>query len=239
MSQNNVTWISTIDAGKYNWSYRHSIDTWNNLPGNKKLFLDGDADVIPEIEKHDFWSIVNKDNSWWLKEWRPNKAHRFWFKGHTIYHALKEKYSRYVVWIDADVLVKKEIPEDMINTDGYPFAMMEFKHSLYPEGHLLGKAIESGLQIFDTFHPDIDNIREDYYSYWETGKIFELYRPYDGWVSTAISKKYNFLNLVKHTHEKRFVGENTFIYTDFSDYLIHFLGKGNKEEIKKYKDSVQ
>jgi hypothetical protein len=236
MFQDNITWISTIDADKYNAHYRNAIDTWHLLPGRKILFLDGESEVIPEIEVIDFWKTIDKDLSIWLSKPRPKKAHRFWFKGHTIYHALKEKYSKYVIWLDADVLVEKSPTIEMLDIGNYPFAMMEFKHSLYPEGHLLGRAIESGLQIFNTSHSDIDKIRDDYYNYWESGEIFDLYKPYDGWVSTAISKKYNFLNLVNVTHEKRFVGENTFKYTKFKDYMIHFLGKHNKEEIKKYKD---
>ena len=237
MFQSDITWISTIDAGKYDAYYCNAINTWNLLPGRKILFLDGSAEVIPDIEVIDFWQTIDKNSSNWLSETRPKKAHRFWFKGHTIYHSLKEKYSKYIIWIDADVLVEKSPSIEMLEIGNFPFAMMEFKHSLYPEGHLLGRAIESGLQIFNILHPDIDKIRDEYYDYWESGKIFDLYRPYDGWVSTAISKKYNFLNLVNVDHEKRFVGENTFKYTKFKDYMIHFLGKHNKEEIKKYKDS--
>jgi hypothetical protein len=237
---NNITWVSTIDAGKYNETYRYAIDTWNQLPGRKILFLDGTAEVIPEVEVIDFWSTVDKSKSKWLTQAKPSKkAHRFWFKGHTLYHALKQKYSKYVIWIDADVFVKDSIPKELLEIKNFPFAMMEFKHSLYPEGHLLGRAVESGLQIFDTEHPDIDQITEDYYSYWENGTIFDLYKPYDGWVSTAISEKYNFLNLVNIAHDKRYVGENTFLYTDFKDYLIHFLGKDNKTEIKKYKEITE
>ena len=236
MSPNDVTWVSTIDSAKYNASYKDSIDTWNLLPGRKILFLDGEADVIPEIEVVEFWSTVNKESSKWLSESRPKKANRFWYKGHTIYYALKEKYSKFVIWIDADVLVKQPLPLDLLEIQEV-VAMMEFKHSLYPDGHLLGRAIESGLQIFNTEHPDIDKLREDYYDYWESGKILQLYRPFDGWVSTEISKQYEFLNLVDVSHENRFVGENTFLYTRFKDYLIHFLGKHNKQEIKKYKEA--
>jgi hypothetical protein len=237
MSPDDITWVSTIDAEKYDAFYRNAIDTWHQLPGKKILYMDGVSSVIPDIEVIDFWSTVDRTKSAWLSDSRPKKAHRFWFKGHTVYHALKEKYSKYVIWLDADVLVEKPPTLEMLDIGDYPFAMMEFKHSLYPEGHLLGKAIESGLQIFNLHHNDIDTIRDEYYNYWESGKIFELYRPYDGWVSTEISKKYKFLNLVNATHEKRFVGENTFLYTKFKDYLIHFLGKHNKAEIKKYRDS--
>lgn len=236
MSPDDITWVSTISSEKYYESYKDSIDTWSILPGRKILFLDGIAEVIPEIEAIDFWSTVDHNSSKWLSKSRPKKANRFWFKGHTIYHALKEKYSKFVIWIDADVLVKKTPPLDLLDIKDYVVAMMEFKHSLYPEGHLLGKAIESGLQIFNTEHRDLDKLREEYYDYWESEKIFNLYRPFDGWVSTEISKKYNFLNLVDCEHEKRFVGENTFLYTEFKDYFIHFLGKHNKQEIKKFKE---
>lgn len=234
MCPEQITWVSTIDAARYNWAYRYAIDSWHLLPGRRILFLDGEATVRPEIETQDFWLTVDRDKSHWLQQPRPKKAHRFWFKGHTIYHALKQKFTRYVVWIDADVLVTKSMPAGMITTDGYAFAMMEFKHSLFPEGHSWGRAIESGFQIFDTEHYQIDAIAEEYYAFWETGKIFELFRPYDSWVSTAVSKQHSFLNLVKYNNEKRFIGENTFLYTDFADYMIHFLGKGNKEQIKNY-----
>lgn len=186
------------------------------------MFAEGEFSTVPEVELVNFDSIVF-ENCKWLSKKRPNKATRFWFKAMTIYNALKEKYSRYIIWIDADVMVK-ESPIMQIDLRDKPFAAMHFING----GVNATPGIESGLMIFDTEHPDIDQLAEEYISFWEEEKLFELRRPYDTCVIDEIAEKYGFLNMVPPNTKKLIPGSNSFEYTELDKYLIHYIGKDNK-----------
>lgn len=221
LNENSITWISTISELRYP-AYSRCINTWNKLPGRKIMFAEGKFSTIPEIEMTDFESIVFENCRWRSKK-RPNKATRFWFKAMTIYNSLKKKYSRYIIWIDADVMVL-ETPILNLDLKDKPFAAMHFING----GIEATPGIESGLMIFDTQHPDIDLLADEYISYWEEEKLFELRRPYDTCVIDEIAKKYSFLNLVPENTKKLIHGSNSFAYTDLDKYLLHYIGKKNK-----------
>jgi hypothetical protein len=222
MNEKETVWVSTISESRYP-TYAPCINTWDKLPGRKIMFAEGSFSPIDAVEVVDFKDIVF-DNCKWLSKKRPNKATRFWFKAMTIYHALKEKYSRYIVWIDADVMVI-ESPVLDVDLQGNPFAAMHFVNG----GVGATPGIESGLMIFDTEHPEIDILAEEYISFWEEEKLFDLRRPYDTCVIDEIAQKYGFLNLVPENTKKLVPGSNSFEYTELAKYLIHHIGKDNKE----------
>lgn len=225
LNASDITWVSTISQSRYP-AYSSCINTWDKLPGRKIMFTEGNFTPIDAVEVVDFNDIIFDDCKWLSKK-RPNKATRFWFKGMTIYNALKKKYSRYVIWIDADVMVL-ETPKLNLDLQDRPFAAMHFING----GINATPGIESGLMIFDTEHPDIDSLAEEYISYWEEEKLFDLRRPYDTCVIDEIAKKYGFLNLVPANTKKLIPGSNSFEYTDLAKYLIHYIGKNNKDENK-------
>ena len=224
LNENDITWVSTISESRYP-AYSSCINTWNKLPGRKIMFAEGDFKTIDSIDLINFKDIIFNDCRWLSKK-RPYKATRFWFKGMTIYNALKKKYSRYIIWIDADVMVL-ETPILNIDLQNNPFAAMHFING----GYGATPGIESGLMIFDTSHPSIDSLAEDYISFWEEEKLFSLRRPYDSCVIDEIAKTYGFLNLVPENTKKLMPGSNSFEYTNLAKYLIHYIGKNNKEII--------
>lgn len=188
------------------------------------MFAEGSFKPIDDVEVVDFKDIVF-DECKWLSKKRPSKATRFWFKAMTIYHALREKYSRYIIWVDADVMVVESLVLD-IDLQGNPFAAMHFSNG----GVGATPGIESGLMIFDTEHPMIDLLAEEYISFWEEEKLFGLRRPYDTCVIDEIAQTYGFLNLVPANTKKLVPGSNSFEYTELAKYLIHYIGKNNKDE---------
>jgi len=228
LKENDITWISSISSSKIN-SYSACIETWHLLKGRKILFLEGDSNYkFPDVDIVNFEKILDRNNCNWIKKKRPFKAYRFWFKGYSIYYAVKNKISKYVCWIDADV---KALTEVSINLDlkNYPFAAMEFENGK----HGGTRGIESGLIVFDTSHPKIDQLIKDYINFWEDETIFDLVRPYDACVLDEIGEKYNFLNLCPVTAKKELMGEDSFKYTDFKNKLYHYIGKSNKKIISE------
>lgn len=223
----NITWISSISSIRFP-TYRAAIKTWKDLPGNKVLLMDGDQEQIPGINVVDFWSVIDK-NCNWLKEIRFTKAHRFWFKGSSLYYALKNFKSDYVIWIDADVFVKKTIDKEFLDIGEHLFSTMYFKSNNPEKPEYVA---ETGLQIFNMHHKDIQRYADEYYNFWESLEILNLYRAYDGYVTGELIPKYNFLNMVIKDHSDRKPGQNTFEFTKFQEYLIHYLGIPNKEKLQ-------
>jgi hypothetical protein len=225
ISSNDITWISSTSKDRFDAYYKYSIQTWDKLPGKKILFVSESLSKnIEDIEILNFWNIVNP-NQQWLSKSRPNKAHRFWFKGYTIYYALQKKFSKYVIWIDADVFVNKNVPIDLITTNNFALSIMDF------ESNIGTKLVETGLQIFNTEHNEINAYAKDYINYWNSEQIFNLPKPYDNYVTTDLVKNFKYNSLCTKGKIKKF-GENSFLYTNFKGYLNHFIGKGNKKKLE-------
>jgi hypothetical protein len=221
------TWISTI-SNKLFKTYEPAINTWNQLPGDKILLIDGGINYIDGVIVKDFWELIHKDYNW-LKEIRPTKASRFWFKGMTLYYALKNIKTDYVVWIDADVFVVNDIDITMLDIGNSLFSTMYFKSYISEKPDYVA---ETGLQIFNMHHKDVEKYANEYLDYWESLKILQLYRAYDGYVTGDLIPKYDFLNLVIHDDSTRKPLQNTFEFTKFSKHLIHYLGIENKRKLE-------
>jgi hypothetical protein len=221
------TWISSI-SNKLFKTYKNAIDTWYLLPGEKILLMDGGLETINEVTVKDFWNLIGRDYNW-LKEPRPTKANRFWFKGMSLYYALKNFKTDYVVWIDADVFVSSEIDIKLLDIGNNLFSTMYFKsyNSEKP-----AYVAETGLQIFNMHHKDIEKYADEYFNYWESLEILNLYRAYDGYVTGALVPKYDFKNLVVKDDSTRKPLQNTFEFTNFSNHLVHYLGIENKRKLE-------
>jgi len=203
------------------------MQSWHLIEGHKKLYLEGSCPTkLNDVEVLDYFDIVPKDCQW-IKQKQPKKANRFWFKAQTIYHAINEKPSRYVCWIDADVQALDNCVIDT-NLEGYLFSAMQFLNSGF--GAKIG--IESGLMVFDTEHELIDKFSNEFISYWETGKVFELIRPYDALVMDEMASKYGFKNMTFDNSIKAYAGEDSFKYTQYKGKLFHYIGKHNKAKIQ-------
>lgn len=220
-------WISSISDVRFE-IYRPAIETWGLLPGKKILFLDGKQQTLNNIEVIDFWSKVD-DRFQWPKEPRPTKAHRFWFKAYSLYYSLTNFKDDYVIWIDADVYANHTFDKELLDIKDHLFSTMWFKSNIKEKPEYVA---ETGLQIFNMKHVDIKKYAEEYISYWETLKLYDLYRGYDGYVTGDLIPKYDFVNLVDKDHSSRFPGQNTFEFTRFSKFLTHYLGIENKDKLK-------
>lgn len=224
----NITWISSTSLSRYNDFYKYAIDTWNYLPGNKIIFSEDEISLPKFIRCLNINDLIKDKEYRWLSKERPAKANRFWYKGLSIFYSVKHKIDEIVIWIDADIVVKKPFPISKIDTKGFPLSLMEFEHGIHKT-----RMVESGFQIFDTTHPQIQEIIDYYFNFWESEEIFNLGKPYDNYVSTEVAKKYKFNNLVNGFDTQKKFAENSFLYTDLIDYLDHYIGKGNKIKLRE------
>jgi hypothetical protein len=232
-NKENIVWISTISESLYKKHYGDAIRTWYNLPGRKIMLFDGAfPSDIPFVELVDYWKVIDKNNSWFSKK-QSKKIVRLSYKAWVIHWAIKNVNCNRLVWIDADMGVHKPVPEDLVDNSDNLWSSLKFNRTAGAPLDTNINAVETGLQIFNMNHPDIQKYADDYIDYYNSGKVYNLYRAYDNWVSSDIINYYPIDNLVLDPDVIRDVGDDTMLHTRFSGYMTHYLGKGTKEKIPK------
>ena len=226
-----IIWISTISEALYAKHYGDAIRTWHNLPGRKIVLFDGQAPVLDGIEFIDYWAAIKADQTNWFTKKRGKKAMRLSYKAWAIHWAIKNLDYDRIIFIDADISVHKPVPTELLSNQDHLWSTLSFNHSSNAEWSEYGQQVESGLQIFNCRHPDIHPYVDTYIDFYESEKVYELYRPYDNWVSRAMLDLYPMNNLVLDPTVVRAVGEDTMKFTRFNGYMTHYLGKDNKENI--------
>jgi hypothetical protein len=223
-------WISTMSEEMYNGHYGDAVRTWHNLPGRKIMFFDGTPPDLPFMEMIDYWSVIDRNNSWFSKK-RSKKIVRLSYKAWVMHWAIKNLDYDRVIWIDADVSVHKPVPEELLSNGDNLWSTMSFDFSSNPNWAQYGQQAETGLQIFNRRHPDIHRYIDEYIGYYQTERVYELPRAYDNWVSRDMMDSWPLDNLILDPSKERAAGEDTLQYTRFKGYMTHFLGKSNKENI--------
>lgn len=223
-------WISTLSEEMYHRHYGDAVKTWHNLPGKKIIFFDGAIPDLDFVEFIDYWSVIDRNNEWFSKK-QSKKIVRLSYKAWAIDWAVRNLNYDRIIFIDADITVHKPVPEELLDNGENLWSTLSFNHSSNPEWSEYGQQVESGLQIFNLKHKDIQNYINTYIDFYKSGKVYDLYRPYDNWVSRAMVDLFPLDNLVLHPDVKRSVGEDTLKFTRFSGYMTHYLGKANKENI--------
>lgn len=227
-------WISTMSEEMYNGHYGDAVQTWHNLPGHKIMFFDGTPPNLPFLEMIDYWSVIDKNNEWFSKK-QSKKIVRLSYKAWVIHWAIKNLDYDRIIFLDADVTVNAPVPVHLLDNQDNLWSTLSFNHSSNPTWNEYGQQVESGLQIFNLKHPDIQQYIDTYIDFYKSGKVYDLYRPYDNWVSRAMLDLYPMDNLVIDPSVDREVSEDTFKFTRFAGYMTHYLGKSNKENIPIHK----
>jgi hypothetical protein len=152
-----------------------------HFPGRVVAFIEQPCEAVEGVEYRDFFKIP--DFIPWLERVRRHPgsdgkgpesydfrydAQKFCRKVFAQDAAFDE--DRYVFWIDADSIIKQDIPEDFLKGlfNGSCLCYLGRKNS-YTESGFLG---------FDTLHPDFLKFRKAYYDYVFKGKIFSQLK---GW----------------------------------------------------------
>lgn len=227
-----VAWISTLNSGLFQQHYGDAVKTWGNLPGEKYMLFDGDFPNLNFITFLNYWDCIDTQKSKWFTRKIGKKALRLSYKAYAIIWALENlKNYDIVIWIDSDVSVLKSIDENLLDIGDDLWASLLFNYSPNLEFNNQGYSVESGIQIFNMTHNDIHRYKECYKDFYESGKVDFLYRPYDNWVSKEMTKQFPMKNLVYDPDVKRELEEDSLQYTRFKNYMIHYLGKGNKKNI--------
>ena len=234
-----VIWISSLSRQMYDHDYGRAVDTWYHLPGRKILLFEGDTPKLDFVEFLDYWQLIDRKSSTWLTRKISKKALRLSLKAYALHWALKNLSADRIIWIDADVQVHQSVPLELLDNGDNLWSTLMFHHSSNLSFNGLGiPLVESGLQIFNMNHPDIQAYADTYIDFFESGRALELHRPYDNWVSAAMLDLFPMDNLVHDPEVIREISEDSLKHTRFQGYMTHYLGKGNKQNIPKHTQGV-
>jgi hypothetical protein len=222
---NDIVWFTSISRSLYeNKIYGKCLDSWHLIPQRKILFSEGKLS-LPGFETIDLDHMI--DTTGFFKKKRKTVVNRFYRKALSIYWALKHVDARYVVWLDSDIEVLKAL--DVFPTFEYSYATIFYpwnNESLANPDVFYSNGVDTGIMIFDKEKID-ENFAEEYINYWHEEKILQLEKEKDTYVISDMAKKYTPSNLMKE-YLILPSASNYFDYTDFKDYLFHYIGRHNK-----------
>lgn len=125
----------------------------------------------------------------------------------------------YVFWIDADTIVKKQIPPD--------FLINQFKGSHLCFLGRQGSYTETGFIGFHTLHNDFEGFRSRYLPYFTTGKIFSQLKGWHDCIAFDTAR----MKLGNNLTPKGMNYDPVMVMSALAPYLDHL--KGNRKENPK------
>lgn len=234
----NVTVITTLHKDGYELYGKENLDTWTKFfpsswnihyyaeKHNAKLdqrvtVLDFDQ-TCPEWQ--DFYFEVKnrfsndpKNSDSKRKNWYK-KALRWSFKMFALMHSMKTKPSRYIVWLDADVLAKNNPPINWVESCLANTCLAGQLEFIKNGGH-----VETGILIIDLDHPESQKL----YDWIEKGyikkEILKESKAWDGiWMAKLVMSRAiswnNIKMVVKQNSARAFSNEKL-------SWLVHKVGK--------------
>lgn len=229
-SSGSVTWVTSLSRDYWYEIAELTLPSWHKLPGDVVIVWDdkpiGD---LPFAKNYNFWKDVASPNDPWISEGMGSyKSDRFWKKSRVEIWAAR-KFSGLVIWLDADVLVNKEL------------SRQEAVKLIHPGDHVAGTLfcgdiwdIDTGIIGFNTEHEDFDHFLRTYSLMWYNGSIFkDLPMPYDHLALAFVGKSIPLKSYVPpsstwSTTPDDFVNRQAMKESVLSEYFTHILGIENK-----------
>lgn len=170
------------------WEYiaKYCVESWKKLPGDKFIVHDSDKIKIKDIDIVPWDSIVN-NNARFLTLSTNKKQLNFWRKMQSQVWAIKNltEYD-FVFLLDTDVEIldfNQEYFDKIIR------GLLE-SNLVWATGESQLQKEDAGHIIINMKHPMLREFIETYEDIWNSGKIFEFTRAYDGYVVEYMFTKF-------------------------------------------------
>jgi hypothetical protein len=230
-----VTVVTTLHKDGYNLYGSNNIATWSQ-------YFPTDWNIVYYAEKHipvlsprvsvvdfnelcpewdQYYSTV-KDRSKDVTDVKRRnwykKALRWSFKMFTLLHAIKNTDTRYLIWLDADVVATKPAPHLWVETCLAGKCLAGQLEFIKAGGH-----VETGVLIVDLQHPDIDKLYQWIKLGYVDGKILDEEKAWDGiWIAKLVQSgtiEWNNLAMVIQGNVARAFSNEKL------NWLTHVVGK--------------
>jgi hypothetical protein len=153
-----------------------------------------------------------------------DKTVKFSYKSFVINNELKLN-DDILIWLDGDAEITNNIcKEDFIKLLNLKFLACQTEKQTHKYPH-----IESGILIFDCSHLDTKLFQVKFEEYYYTDKIFQLKKPYDGYIIGRVLKEGSFL-FYDFNQNIEIIGKNshkdsTFQHPFLKSKFIHWIGR--------------
>ena len=237
--------ITTLHKDGYNLYGKRSIETWSK-------YFPQDWEIVYYAEKHQpefdkrvtivdfdkicpdwegFYSAIKesyekkKSSDKKILNWHK-KALRWSFKSFSLLHALKNPSTKYLIWLDSDVIANKPPINNWIQICLNGKCMAGQFENIKVGGH-----VETGVLIFDLEHPDIQKIIDWIDLGYNKYKILEEDKAWDGiWMAKLVT-----LNTVSWNNLEMVIKSDVAksFSSDSLKWLTHRVGK-RKFQLSKF-----
>jgi hypothetical protein len=187
------------------WEYiaKYCVESWKKLPGDKFIVHDSNKIKIKGIDVVQWDSIVN-NNAKFLTLSTNKKQLNFWRKMQSQVWAIQNltEYD-FVFLLDTDVEI---LDFDQEYFDNVIKNLIE-SNLVWATGESQLRKEDAGHIIINMKHPQLSEFVETYEDIWNSGKIFELARAYDGYVV-----EYMFTKFPSYKIKNRDYGKGLHVY---------------------------
>jgi hypothetical protein len=182
----NVAWSGLADAKYYELIAKYCLPSWQKLPGDKYVICDEDVIDIPNIEIIQWNDVYNQGNLF-TEFCNRTKPVNFWRKMQSQVWALRNlRQYDFVVLLDTDVEIIK------FNQEEFKQILIDLAKSkhIWATGESQLKKLDAGHIVVNMGDRRLDQLLYDYENIWESKKILELDRAYDGEAVESLFEKY-------------------------------------------------
>jgi hypothetical protein len=236
-----ITWVTSLSRDYFDYAANTTLPSWNKLPGDVVFVWDDKPIDLGFGRIYNFWKDVAAPEDPWMREGMGGtKADRFWKKSRVQVWAAR-KFKGLVIWIDADIMVEKELSKVMAINLLHPKDKIWASLDAGASWPLLDDCpIDTGIVAFDTKNINFNQFIKDYSLTWYNGDIFKLPQPYDHHAANHVRKKWPMKSYCPHytewgdppaEHISRFAMENS----SLKKYFTHYLGIDLKKTLIKNK----
>jgi hypothetical protein len=171
-----IAWSGLADKDYYEHIAKYCLPSWKNLPGDRFLVTDTDIITVPDIKYIQWDTVVNKDAQFPLI-CKKSKPLNFWRKMQSQVWALRNlRDYDWIILLDTDI----EIYQFNLDYFGKLLKSIDKSRLVWATGESHKGGLDAGHIIVNMNHSDLDRMIDYYENIWESGKIFELERFYDG-----------------------------------------------------------
>lgn len=181
-----IAWSGLADSKYYNHIAKYCLPSWNILPGDKYIINDSNDIQYSFITSIDWQYAHNRDANF-IKVCKRTKPVNFWRKMQSQIWALKTlKRYDWVVLLDTDVEILS------FNKDEFESILKNILETkvVWATGESQKNKLDAGHIIINMRDNRLDQLIYDYENVWESGKIFQLERYYDGQAVESLFEKY-------------------------------------------------
>lgn len=181
-----LIWSGLADEKYYEYIARYCLPSWKKLPGNKFIIHDSNKINIEDL-KIVPWQQVQNPNAKFLAITKKSKPLNFWRKMQSQVWAIRNlKNCDFLILLDTDI----EILD--FNTELFYKELECLKESnlVWATGESNRRGHDSGFIVLNMKHPILEELTDHYENIWESGKILELEKWYDGHAVESMFEKY-------------------------------------------------